>query len=124
MDKEPKRRGRPKKGQESTKVDTTKQVENRRPNGTFAPGVCANPGGRPKMSQEEREAWQALATKCRTKIQELVDAGEIPPMTLAKFAELALDRAYGKAIQAVELGDPSGGPVAFRFVDPPHRDTE
>ena len=111
--------------QEADKKDnSTKQDNIRRPNGTFAPGVCNNPGGRPKMSKEEREAWQALATKCRTKIEELIDAGDIPPMTLAKFAELALDRAYGKAIQAVELGGADGGTIGFRFVDPPTRSPE
>lgn len=76
------------------------------------------------MSPEERIAWQALATKCREKIELLVESGELPPATLAKFAELALDRAYGKAIQAVELGGADGGAIGFRFVDPPVRSPE
>ncbi len=112
---ETKERGKP------HKEAATESAENRQAGGKFGPGNCANPGGRPKMSKEEREAWQALATKCRTKIEALVDSGEVPPVTLAKFAELALDRAYGKAIQAIDIGDPDGRPLAFRFVDPPDR---
>lgn len=45
-------------------------------------------------------------------------------MTLIKITELAADRGYGKAIQAVELGGADGGAIGFRFVDPPVRSPE
>lgn len=108
----------------SNNDDTSKQDNNRRSDGTFAPGVCNNPGGRPKMSKEEREAWQALATKCRIKIEALLEAGDLLPKDLAKFAELALDRAYGKAIQAVELGDPDGNSFMLSIEDRRNRFNE
>ena len=101
----------------SDNVDTSKPDNNRRADGTFAPGVCNNPGGRPKMSKAEREAWEAVATKCRTKIETLLATGELAPRDIAKFAELALDRAYGKAIQSVELGDPDGNSFILSIED-------
>lgn len=68
----------------------------------FQPGQSGNPGGRPKMSPEERERWKALATKARGKLEALVDSADCPPNTLTKIAEIASDQAYGKPVQAVE----------------------
>jgi hypothetical protein len=105
-------------------TEAAKTDDNRQAGGKFGPGNCANPGGRPKMSKEEREAWQALATKCRVKMDKLIESGELPPATLAKFAEVALDRAYGKAIQAVELGDPDGNSFMLSIEDRRNRFNE
>jgi hypothetical protein len=105
-------------------TEAAKTDDNRQSGGKFGPGNCANPGGRPKMSKEEREAWQALATKCRVKMEKLIESGELPPATLAKFAEVALDRAYGKAIQSVDISPGDGGGIGFSFVDPPSRSPE
>jgi hypothetical protein len=71
------------------------------------------------MSAEDREAWQALSTKCRTKLDALADKEDLPPATLVKIAELATDRGYGKAVQSVELSGGDNGPIGFKFVDPP-----
>jgi hypothetical protein len=68
----------------------------------FEPGKSGNPGGRPKMSPEEREHWKALAAKARGKLEALVDSADCPPNTLTKIAEIASDQAYGKPVQAVE----------------------
>jgi hypothetical protein len=86
----------------------SKMEDKRKADGTFAAGSVHNPGGRPKMSAEDREAWQALSTKCRTKLDALADKEDLPPATLVKIAELATDRGYGKAVQSVGLENPSG----------------
>jgi hypothetical protein len=100
-------------------MGTAKTVDIRQESGRFGPGNNANPGGRPKMSAKEREAWQALSTKCRTKLDALADKEDLPPATLVKIAELATDRGYGKAVQSVELSGGDGTPIGFQFVDPP-----
>jgi len=40
-----------------------KQAENRNPDGTFKPGICPNPGGRPKGSVSLKTKLRALLTE-------------------------------------------------------------
>lgn len=68
----------------------------------FVKGQSGNPSGRPRMPEGEREAWNALALKARAKLEGLIDSGECPPNVLAKIAELAADRSWGKPIQSIE----------------------
>jgi hypothetical protein len=108
----------------SDSIDTSKQADKRQADGKFAPGSCPNPGGRPKMSKGEREAWQAFATKCREEMEALLAKGGLAPKDIARFAEVALDRAYGKAIQSVELGDPDGNSFMLSIEDRRNRFNE
>jgi hypothetical protein len=85
----------------------------------FAPGQSGNPTGRPRMEPGEREAWQALSTKCRAKLDVLADKEDLPPATLVKIAELATDRGYGKAVQAIDFSAQEGTKVDFSLVSPP-----
>lgn len=99
--------------------DTAETGGNRRSDGKFAPGNRANPGGRPKMSAEEREAWQALSTKCRAKLEEIASREDTHPAIIVKIADLATDRGYGKAVQAIDFSAQEGTKVDFSFVAPP-----
>lgn len=104
--------------------ETAESGENRKADGRFGPGNCANPGGRPRMSPEEREAWQALSTKCRIKLEEIAARDDVQPAILCKIAELSTDRGYGKAVQAIDLGASDGSKVEFSFVDAPNTSPE
>lgn len=94
-----------------------KKPENRAKSGptstSWKPGQTGNPGGRPKMPPEEREAWRALAIKSRVKLDELLDDPETPIQMIPKIAEIANNRAWGTPMQSVELTGADGGPLAF-----------
>ena len=105
-------------------MDAAESADNRKSDGRFGPGNCANPGGRPKMSPEVRADWQALADKCLAKCKEIADRDDIRPETLIKLTEVAADRGYGKPAQALEITPPDGGKVSFEFVDAPSKDTD
>lgn len=87
-------------------------AQRKRPRGRpFPKGTSGNPGGRPK---EEREVVEAL----RLRGQELVEA--LLKLALAKKPNvkaigIALDRAYGKAKQVVEVGGANGGPIRHQL---------
>ena len=74
-----------------------------------------NPGGpgRPKMPPEERAKWLALSEKARDKLDIMIDSADCPPNIVAKIAEIATDRAWGKAIQAVEADITERRPIVI-----------
>jgi len=82
-------------------------------------GQSGNPGGRAKMSPEERAKWANLAERGREKLEALMESAETPPQIITKITEIAANRAWGTPPQSIELSDPEGGPVGFRFVSPP-----
>jgi len=81
-----------------------KQIENRRADGTFAPGVSGNPNGRPRKGQ-------AINDVLREKLDE---AGEDGRTRRERIIEALLDRAEGGDLQAIrwliERLEPSGAP--------------
>lgn len=85
----------------------------------FEPGKSGNPGGRPKMTPEQRKRWQALAEACLDKLEEMANDPETPKQLIVKITELAADRGWGKAIQAVDFSAQEGTKVDFSFVAPP-----
>ncbi len=76
----------------------------RDPKGRIIKGAL-NPGGRTK---DEREVIEALRAKGLVLVKLLMRAARKGNV---KAIEVALDRAYGKAKQVVELGGEGGGPV-------------
>lgn len=80
----------------------------KRINGKFAPGHSGNPGGRPKLSQVERELrmeLQSWTAEMMPALREMALAGPKPEVRLAAF-KLWLEYAFGKAPtaeQAIEL---------------------
>ncbi len=87
----------------STKQKDTTKPQNRLDNGKFAPGNCANPGGRPKLPME-------LKARCQSLTPEAVDVWcTIMRDTGARCsdriraAENIVDRGYGRPTQAVEV---------------------
>ena len=68
----------------------------------FEKGNNANPGGRPKMPEEEREAWKKLAKLAREELEKRVLKEGASDSLIAKATEIANDRAWGKPIQAID----------------------
>lgn len=77
--------------------------ENRRRTGnstSFKPGQTGNPGGRPKRTQEQKDALEmikALAPEAVERLKEIITDPSIRPDTRLKAIEIVLERTYGKA---------------------------
>ena len=83
--------------------------------GQFKKGQVANPGGRPKINPEERKAWEVLAIKARSKLEEILSADDVQPQVVTKIAEIAANRAWGTPTAAIELSDPNGEQLAVKI---------
>lgn len=66
----------------------------------FQPGQSGNPGGRPKKTQEEKDALamiKTLAPRAVEKLEEIINNPKTRPDIALKAVEIILDRTYGKA---------------------------
>lgn len=75
----------------------TKRVGN---NGNgFKPGQSGNPKGRPKQTQEQKDALamiKALAPEAAERLREIIRNPDIKVETQLKAIEIVFDRTYGK----------------------------
>ena len=72
----------------------------------FQPGQSGNPSGRPKRTQEEKDALEAirtLAPLAAVRLKELLNSDRISPAILVRVCELVFDRTYGRAEAAVKV---------------------
>lgn len=85
--------------------------ENREKTGKFKAGKSGNPGGRPRQTEEQKQALdniRALAPTAAKVLKRLLTGKEIPPAQKLKAAEIVLDRTYGKPETRVEVSSPDG----------------
>lgn len=82
-----------------------------RARGKFAPGVSGNPGGRPGVSREVREAAQAYSLQAIETLAAIMLNYASRDLDRIAAADKILDRAIGKPAQAVELTGKDGGPL-------------
>lgn len=68
--------------------------------GRFQKGVSGNPGGRPAMDPEVKEALQAASERAARRLVELVDSQD--PRVALMASNSVLDRLYGKPAQTVD----------------------
>ena len=81
--------------------------------GRWLPGRCPNPGGRPGGIAEVRHwAQEVWSEHGRDALLELALHGRREEVRLKAWQEI-LDRAFGRAPQAVTLSGADGGPLAF-----------
>ena len=80
---------------------------------SFRPGHSGNPSGRPKQSVQLKELAREQTAKA---IKTLVDVMDNSDRDAARVraAEILLDRAWGRAPQAMELSGPDGGPIEWK----------
>lgn len=72
-------------------------------------GKSGNPGGRPKVLTEVKEAARQHGPAAIKQLATLMVSGDTDAAKIAACREL-LDRAYGKAAQPLD-GDGDGGPI-------------
>ena len=66
----------------------------------FKPGKSGNPGGRPKKTQEQKDALQMirdLAPLAAQKLRDIIEAHDVRAADQLRAIEIILDRAYGNA---------------------------
>ena len=76
---------------------------------SFKPGQSGNPSGRPKKTQEQQdalEAIRALAPQAPAVLMDVMNNPSAPPAARLKAVEMILDRTYGKPDMAVTVEDP------------------
>lgn len=74
----------------------------------FQKGRSGNPGGRPKVPAEVKEAFRALTMDALKTLQDALSEGG--PVAV-KAAEVILDRGWGRATQAMEVTGKDGEPL-------------
>lgn len=74
-------------------------------NGTsFKPGQSGNPSGRPKMTQEQKDALEMLKAAAPGAARLLIETAQNEEVRLdlrIRCAETVMDRVYGKASQPI-----------------------
>lgn len=68
----------------------------------FPKGVSGNPGGRPKMSPEQRAAFTELSELGINSLRSILTNPEAKDADKIKASEVAFDRAWGKSVQAID----------------------
>ena len=66
-------------------------------------GVSPNPGGRPAVIRDLREAAQGYSEEALTVLAGVMRDADAPPAAKVAAARELLDRGFGKAIQAVDV---------------------
>ncbi len=77
----------------------------------FAKGQSGNPSGRPKMPDELRRKLRDGAAEAVDLWREIIADEGAAKRDRIKAGELCCAYAYGKPVQAVELGDGDGNPL-------------
>lgn len=80
--------------------------ENREKTGRFKPGKTGNPGGRPKRTQEQKDALaeiRDLAPTAAATLKEIMTGKGYQTASRVKAAEIVLNRTYGMPNASVKL---------------------
>ena len=69
----------------------------------WQPGQSGNPSGRPKVPEEVKEAFRAATGDACRVLCEIVNDFSAKDSDRIRAAEVILDRAWGKPVQAVDV---------------------
>ena len=75
-------------------------------NGQFLPGQSPNPGGRPKKTEEEKDALEEirkLAPGVAGHMTSMLNNPKVPAIAKVRILEIILERTYGKPETAIRL---------------------
>lgn len=78
---------------------------------SYAPGQSGNPGGRPKMSPEMKEALSRFGPRAIEILTSIAENTRAKDADRIRAAEVLLDRYYGKPVQQTELTGEEGTPL-------------
>lgn len=96
-------------------MEKTEKTERKRKPGTFAPG---NPGGgRKKMPEEIKKAFRDLVPESILTLTKILRSDESKDSDKIKVVEVILDRALGKAVQALEHTGKDGEALILKVID-------
>lgn len=82
----------------------------------FQKGQSGNPKGRPKQTQEQKDALQMikdLAPEAAAKLRDILYDERTKPNDLLRAIELIFDRAFGKG----EIGDKQGSELLLALIE-------
>ena len=79
----------------------------------FEPGNNANPGGRPKLPPELKDALRSISPKAVEILTEIMENPESQPATRIRAAEIILNRAYGMPLQEIDATVKQARPIVF-----------
>lgn len=69
----------------------------------FKPGQSGNPSGRPRIPEEVKEAFRAASGDACRVLCDIVNDFSAKDSDRIRAAEVILDRAWGKPVQAVDV---------------------
>lgn len=84
--------------------------------GQFEKGRSGNPGGRPKIPEEVKDAARAHTMDAIRTLAEVCRGKKMSPAARVSAATALLDRGWGKPVQTSEISGPGGGPVGVASV--------
>jgi hypothetical protein len=85
------------------------------PHTAFKPGQSGNPGGRPKVIAEVRTLAQQYTALAVETLAHIMQHGDKDAARVAA-AQALLDRGWGKAVQAVDMGGDAGVPIRTEII--------
>jgi hypothetical protein len=80
-------------------------------------GVSANPGGRPAVVRELRDAAQVEGLNCIQTLIAIRDNPKFPPITRIAACNNLLDRGYGRPVQGVAVANLPAVPEPSRITE-------
>lgn len=110
----------PLNGGKTAQTQTQKPAQGRNARGQFTKGNSG--GGRPKVPEEIREAFQAACPEALDVLVAIMRDGHAKDNDRIRAAEVILERGYGKAPQSIDLD--AGGAVMIQLSDEARKNGE